>query len=169
MATKKPHLIETKYIKASLEIVWRCLTEKELLNKWWCEIQKMEYSCTNNLNFLGVFRTIFNKGNKNYTYDYIYLEIIPCKKLTFTNALKPDLSPSELMPAETITFELFPHEVGTRLVPDIKAKNFPELNTVFKSGSYDIWRYNLAILERLAEELQKTTTLQSSITPPSQP
>lgn len=169
MINKTPHVVNTLFIRATPDIVWRCLTETALLNQWWCEIQKMEYSCTNNLTYLGVFRTTFKKDGKIYNNDYIYLEIIPNKKLSFTNALRDDLSPSGLYPSETITFELFPHEVGTRLVPDIKTKNVPELNSIIKTSSYDVWKYNLKILELLAEKIQQLTSQQPAPTPPDQP
>lgn len=122
MSAQKPHSISTHLIKATPEIVWKFLTDPILLNIWWLNAEKLAYQCSVDLRQFKIFRTTIEHRDKNTVHDYLYLEIIPNRKLTFTNALMSDLSPANLAMAETITFDLYPHEGGTRLVPNLKLK-----------------------------------------------
>lgn len=173
MSNQKPHSISTHLIKASPEVVWKFLTEEALLNIWWCNAEKLAYKCSTDLRLYGVFRTTVEHKQKITAYDYIYLEITPNRRLTFTSALMPDLSPGNPALAETITFDLFQYEQGTRLVPDLKAKNFNELETIASTSAHRFWMYNLAILQKLAEQMQQEMQLiksqQAAPTPPAQP
>lgn len=173
MSSQKPHSISTHIIKASPEIVWKFLTDPTLLNIWWLNAEKLAYQCSTDLRQFGIFRTIIEHKDKKTIHDYLYLEIIPNRRLTFTNALMSDLSPANLAMAETITFDLYQDEVGTRLVPDLKAKNFTELEAITNTSAHQSWMYNLAILQKLAEQMQQEILLlrnqQVSPSPPAQP
>lgn len=173
MSTQKPHAISTHLIKADTEIVWKFLTDPTLLNMWWCNAEKLAYKCSTDLKVFGIFRTIVEHKQKKTAYDYLYLEIIPNRRLTFTSALMPDLSPGNPALAETISFDLFEIEQGTRLVPDLKAKNFSELEAIASTSAHRLWIYNLAILQKLAEQMQAEINqfkIQTPApTPPDQP
>lgn len=173
MSYQKPHSISTHLIKANPEIVWKFLTEETLLNLWWCNSEKLVYKCSTDLRLFGIFRTNVEHKEKITAYDYLYLEIFPNRKLTFTSALMPDLSPGNPALAETITFDLFPHEQGTRLVPNLKAKNFNELEAIASTSAHRFWMHNLGVLQKLAEqmelEIQRLTSQKGVPTPPVQP
>jgi uncharacterized protein YndB with AHSA1/START domain len=170
MSTQKPHAISTHNIKASPEIVWKFLTDPALLNIWWLNAEKLAYKCSTDLRVFGIFRTILEHKQKKTAYDYLYLEIIPNRKLTFTSALMPDLSPGNLALAETISFDLFEIEQGTRLVPDLKAKNFSELEAMANASAHRVWIYNLTILQKLAEQMQaEINQLKNQMPVPTRP
>ena len=173
MSIPKAHSISTHFIKASPEIVWKFLTEEALLNLWWCNAEKLAYKCSTDLRLFGIFRTNVEHKQKITAYDYLYLEIIPNRKLTFTSALMKDLSPANPALAETVTFDLFLDELGTRLVPNLMAKNFTELEAIASTSEHRLWIYNLATLQKLAEqmqyEIQQLTSQKGAPTPPAQP
>jgi uncharacterized protein YndB with AHSA1/START domain len=169
MQPKKPHLIETITLNVAPEDAWTLITEEVWLNKWWCYSQRKQYSCVTDLRPLGTFRTTMNTNGQIDYFDYVYLEVIPFRRISFTNALRSDLSPSYNYFAETISFDLIPHEYGTRVTADINAKSFPIINAIFNNGSFDIWKYNLSILQTLAAQLQKSISQQTAKAPPVQP
>jgi hypothetical protein len=58
-------------------------------------------------------------------------------------------------------------------VPDLKAKNFNELEAIAGTSVNRFWIYSLAILQKLAEQMQQEMlqlkNQQSAPTPPAQP
>ncbi len=73
----KPLLLEQEF-NAPLELVWRALTEKELMQKWYFDISdfKPEVGCK--FHFEG------GEENKRYMHLCEVLEVIPYKKLKYS-------------------------------------------------------------------------------------
>ena len=73
----KPLIIEQEY-KAPIDLVWRAITEKELMKKWYFDIPdfKPEVGCT--FHFEG------GKEDKRYVHLCEVLEMIPNKRLKYS-------------------------------------------------------------------------------------
>lgn len=89
----RPLLIEQEF-NASLELVWRALTEKELLQKWYFDVSDFKPEVGFKFHFEG------GQEDKRYTHLCEILEVVPYKKLKYSWCYKgrPGIS--------FVTFEL---------------------------------------------------------------
>ncbi len=70
-------IIEQEF-DASLELVWRAITEKELMKKWYFDIPDFKLEVGYNFHFEG------GEEDKRYLHLCEILEIIPLKKLKYS-------------------------------------------------------------------------------------
>lgn len=100
---KDTRLIVEQEFNAPVELVWRAITEKELMKQWYFDIAdfRLETGCTFH----------FEGSNEDRCYVHVceILEIIPHKKLKYSWSYQgyPGLS--------FVTFELYPVGDKTRL------------------------------------------------------
>ncbi len=116
-------LIIEQVFDAPLELVWRAITEKELMQKWYFDISDFELIEGYKFHFEG------GEEGKRYTHQCEILEIVPQKKLKYSWKYKGHTGLS------FVTFELFPigektklkltHEgLDTFINPDFIRENF---------------------------------------------
>jgi uncharacterized protein YndB with AHSA1/START domain len=79
------------------EMVWRAWTEPELLMQWFCPLPWKTIDCEIDLRPGGIFRTTMQSPEgEQFPNSGCYLEIVPNKKLIWTNALTTGFRPSPL-------------------------------------------------------------------------
>lgn len=169
LGSKLPHKQESVVINASPEVIWMMLTDKDWLAKWWCLPPDSGFVPLVNLMPGGLFKFETTEYKNNVIYEFIYIQVVPHKRLVFTNALTRDLKPSINPYAETVIFNLTPVANGTRLTIDVLMKTFPVLKWVLTKGSYRSWIANLTFMTELAVEYQKSITNPIPQVPPAQP
>jgi uncharacterized protein YndB with AHSA1/START domain len=168
LGSKLPHKQESVFVDAKPEVIWMMLTDKEWLAKWWCLPSDSGFAPLVNLMPGGLFKFETTEYKNNVVYEFIYVQVIPYKRLVFTNALTRDLKPSISPYAETVVFNLTPDGSGTRLTIDILMKTLPVLKWVLTKGSYRAWIANLTFMTQLAVEYQKSITNPSLLAQPDQ-
>jgi len=142
----QPLIIEQEF-KASIELVWRAITEKELMKKWYFDIADFE------LEVGAIFH--FDGGTEEKTYVHIceILEIVPLQKLKYSWKYKgyPGIS--------FVTFELFPIGDITKIkLTHEGIESFPRDNPdLVKDNFVGGWKF--LIHESLKDYLEKGKTL----------
>ena len=91
----QPLILEQEF-NSPIELVWRAITEKELMEKWYFVIDDFKLEVGNTFHFEG--------GNEDRRYTHIceIIEIIPLQKLKYSWKYKGHIGVS------FVTFELFP-------------------------------------------------------------
>lgn len=121
MSTFNPNLdlVLEKYIDVSPELVWMAWTQPEHLKKWFTPAPWKTIDCEIDLRPGGVFRTILRSPEGAEVPNVgCYLEVVPSRRLVWTNALERDYRPSVqdtnlgFYFTALLTFE--PHGSGTR-------------------------------------------------------
>lgn len=95
MADTKTDLVLQRTLDAPCDKLWRCWTEPELLNQWFCP--KPWYVSESRLDIRpgGEFFTVMNGPNgERFDNLGVYLEIVPQERIVFTDAFFPDWRPS---------------------------------------------------------------------------
>lgn len=116
-------LVLERIVDLPVELVWRAWTMPEHITKWFTPAPWKTTDCTVDLRPGGLFHTMMESPEGEcFPCDGCYLEIIPYKKLAWTDALGPDFRPtiisgelSEKKPfyfTGTILFEA--HGAGTK-------------------------------------------------------
>ena len=98
----KPLIIEQEF-NAPIELVWRAITEKELMKKWYFDIDNFKLEVGGKFHFEG------GKEGKQYVHICEVLEIIPFQKLKYSWKYEGYTGVS------FVTFELFPAGNKTKL------------------------------------------------------
>ncbi|HBK43383.1 MAG: hypothetical protein B7Y05_08765 [Polynucleobacter sp. 24-46-87] len=165
---KLPHLKETIQISATPNVVWRFLTEPQLLSKWWWISPHQGRVVEMNVSACGhtTISSIINGREVHST--YVYILVVKCQKLIATTALTKQLYPSSSSLAETIIFNLRPFQNGTELTVDAHFKDMNVVSWLWNRGYYTKWINNLTTLKQLAISLQDQVS-KSNSTPPAQP
>ncbi|MEY4615423.1 MAG: hypothetical protein RJB66_383 [Pseudomonadota bacterium] len=102
VADPKLDLIFERTSNLSVEQVWKGWTDPETLMKWFCPRPWKVTSCRTDLRAGGEFHTIMEgpNGERNIG-DGCYLEVVPYKKLVWTNMMSKDYRPN---PADVMGF-----------------------------------------------------------------
>ena len=95
-STDKRELRLELTLNAPREKLWRCWTEMPLLDQWFCpKPWRAEFSELD-LRVGGVNRCVMKgPGGESHESNGVYLEIIPGRKLVFTDAYEQDWAPVE--------------------------------------------------------------------------
>jgi uncharacterized protein YndB with AHSA1/START domain len=120
-------LILEREVDVTPEEIWHAWTTPEHLKKWFCPLPWKTVACEIDLKPGGLFYTVMESPEgQQYPNSGCYLEVIPNKKLTWTNALEPGFRPAkvpeqspghecaELMMTASIVLEPIAH--GTRYI-----------------------------------------------------
>lgn len=138
------NVIVERVFDADIKLVWKALTEKELMKEWYIEVEEFKTEVGFKFEFWGG-----EKGDKQWRHLCEITEVIPEKKLTYSWKYKGYSGMSY------VTFELFKETNGTKLKLthsgiDSFPSNIPELAIHnFENG------WNLAINASLKEFLEK--------------
>jgi uncharacterized protein YndB with AHSA1/START domain len=85
----------TRVVDVPRSLVWRAWTEPELLMPWFCPLPWKTIDCEIDLRPGGIFRTTMQSPQGvEFPGTGCYLEVVPCEKLVWTNALLPGYRPS---------------------------------------------------------------------------
>ena len=92
----KLDLVLERVIDVSPELVWTAWTKPEHLKKWFTPAPWTVPDCEIDLRQGGIFRTVMRGPNgEEFTNIGCYLEVVPPKRLIWTDALLPDYRPSK--------------------------------------------------------------------------
>ena len=124
------HLIVEEIFNAPIEIVWKAITDKDQMKKWYFDLEEFKAEVGFEFQFEGTGRT----GAK-YTHLCKITAVIPYKKLQYSWEYL------EVEGYTLVTFELFEEENKTRLkLTHSGTESFPKDNPDFGSGSFkDGW------------------------------
>jgi uncharacterized protein YndB with AHSA1/START domain len=91
----KLDLVLERHIDVSPDLVWKAWTEPERVKKWFAPAPWRTIHCEIDLRPGGVFHTVMQspEGEK-FPNDGCYLEIVPNRKLVWTDALQGDFRPA---------------------------------------------------------------------------
>ncbi len=142
----KPLIIE-QILNAPVELVWRAITEKELMKKWYFDIPDFKLDLGKIFHFEG------EKEGSCYLHVCEILEIIPLKKLKHSWKYKGYSGLS------FVTFELFPMENKTKLkLTHEGLETLPSHNPDFARENF-VGGWNYLVHESLFEYLNNGKAL----------
>jgi len=112
-------LVLERTIDVSPELVWMAWTQPERLKKWFTPAPWTTVDCEIDLRPGGVFRTVMRSPEgRDFPSLGCYLEIVPQRKLVWTDALEAGYRPSRQDPHLSFRFTasvlLEPHGKGTK-------------------------------------------------------
>jgi len=115
----KLDLVLERVVDVSPEIVWTAWTTPAHLKKWFSPAPWTTVECEIDLRPGGAFRTVMRSPEgKDFPNVGCYLEIVPNRKLVWTDALeagfRPSRAPAHLGFRFTATILLEPHAKGTK-------------------------------------------------------
>jgi uncharacterized protein YndB with AHSA1/START domain len=100
----KLDLVLERELDAPVELLWKCWTTPEHLMQWFCPLPWKTVACEIDLRPGGrFFSTMQSPEGQQFPNVGCYLEIIPNKRLVWTNALLPGYRPA-VEPTATIDF-----------------------------------------------------------------
>ena len=138
----KSLIIEQEF-KAPVELVWRAITEKELMKKWSFDITDFKLEVGETFHFEG------GKDGKRYFHICEILEIIPFQKFKYSWKYEGYSGLS------FVTFELFPMGNNTKLkLTHEGIDSFPRDNPDFVIDNF-IGGWKFLIQESLKDYLEK--------------
>ena len=107
-------LVLERIVDVKPELVWKAWTEPEHLCKWFCPLPWTVSDCEIDLRPGGMFRTTMRSPEgQEFPNVGCYLEVVPNKRLVFTDALLPSYRPSE-KPFMTAIISMEPNGSGTK-------------------------------------------------------
>jgi uncharacterized protein YndB with AHSA1/START domain len=110
----KLDLVLERVVDVPPALVWRAWTEPERLKRWFTPKPWQTVECEIDLRPGGIFRTTMRSPEGEDTpHVGCYLEVVPNRRLVWTDALLPGYRPSG-EPFMTAVIELEPHGAGTR-------------------------------------------------------
>ena len=140
------------------ELVWRAWTEPEHLMPWFCPRPWSVSECEIDLRPGGTFRTVMRSPEgEAFPNVGCYLEVVPGRRLVWTDALLAGYRPAPNSTLEgfhfTAIIEIEPHGTGTRYVATAM---HPDEDSRLKHeamGFYDGWGTAWAQLEEHARTM----------------
>jgi uncharacterized protein YndB with AHSA1/START domain len=114
-------LVLERIVDVSPELVWKAWTEPQHLEKWFTPRPWTTVACEIDLRPGGIFRTVMRSPEgKDFPNLGCYLEIVPNRKLVWTDVLEPGFRPTRHEPGPNCPFRftavilLEPHRNGTK-------------------------------------------------------
>jgi uncharacterized protein YndB with AHSA1/START domain len=115
----KLDLVLERVLDVEIDLVWAAWTQPEHLKQWFCPRPWRVVECDIDLRPGGVFRTLM-QGPDGTQHDNTgcFLEVVPNRRLTWTDALEGGYRPARVQPflpfKFTATLILEPHGSGTK-------------------------------------------------------
>jgi uncharacterized protein YndB with AHSA1/START domain len=109
-------LVLERVIDVPPDLVWRCWTEPEHVRQWFAPKPWATVDCEIDLRPGGIFRSVMRSPDgEDFPGVGCYLEVVPNKRLVWTDALLPGYRPSE-EPFFTAVVTMEQAGTGTRYV-----------------------------------------------------
>lgn len=107
-------LVLERVVDVPPEMVWEAWTDPEQLKQWFTPVPWKTVECEIDLRAGGRFYTVMESPEgERFSGDGCYLEVVPNRRLVFTDALLPGYRPAE-NPFMTAIVEITPEGSGTR-------------------------------------------------------
>lgn len=107
-------LVLERVVDVPPEMVWEAWTDPEQLKQWFTPAPWKTVQCEIDLRAGGRFYTVMESPEgERFPGDGCYLEVVPNRRLVFTDALLPGYRPAE-NPFMTAIVEITPEGSGTR-------------------------------------------------------
>lgn len=147
-------LVLERVVDVRPELVWKAWTEPEHLKKWFCPRPWMTTECEIDLRPGGRFYTRM-RGPEGQEFPNVgcYLEVVPNRRLVFTDALGPGYRPTA-EPFFTAIVSIEPHgDGGTRYVAKALHRDEAGRKRHEEMGFFDGWGKALEQLVEVAKTL----------------
>lgn len=161
MIDPKLDLVLERIVSVSPELVWAAWTRPEHVKHWFTPAPWTTVECEIDLRPGGVFRTVMRSPEgEDFPNLGCYLEIVPNRKLVWTDALEGDFRPSRQEPGAscpfrfTATILLEPHGKGTKYTAIAMHKDEASRGEHEAMGFQAGWG---AALDQLVAHMQKTS------------
>lgn len=141
--------------------IWRCWTRPEHLMPWFCPLPWKTVECEIDLVPGGAFRTVMlSPEGQRFPNLGTFLEIVPNRRLVWTNALEPGFRPSALLsetPCDGFAFTAYiglePVDAGTRYRATVKHADEAGMQAHAAMGFEEGWG---KALEQMVAYIQST-------------
>ncbi len=115
----KLDLVLERIVDVPAELIWKAWTEPEHLKPWFTPAPWATVECEIDLRPGGLFRTVMRSPEgKDFPNTGCFLEVVPNRKLVWTDALGPGYRPAALSPSLPFHFTgvilLEPRGTGTK-------------------------------------------------------
>ena len=151
-------LVLERFIDVPSDLVWRAWTEPELLKQWFTPKPWSTVECEVDLRPGGVFRTVIRSPEgEEFGRDSAgcYLEVVPGRRLVWTDALEPGFRPAKdnegLKFTAVISIE--PEGSGTRYIAVAMHRDEEGRQAHEAMGFHEGWGKALEQLVALAKQL----------------
>ncbi|MBE7462629.1 MAG: SRPBCC family protein [Planctomycetes bacterium] len=149
----KLDLVLERIVDVPPELVWAAWTNPEHLKEWFTPRPWTVSEVELDVRPGGIFRTVMcSPEGKEFPNVGIYLEVVPNKRLVFTDALLPGYRPAP-NPFMTAIVTLEAHGKGTRYVATALHRDEAAREQHEKMGFHDGWGKALDQLVALAKKL----------------
>ena len=155
----KLDLVLDRELDAPVELLWKCWTTPEHLMQWFCPRPWKTVDCSIDLRPGGQFRSVMQSPEgQQFPNVGCYLEIVPNKRLVWTNALLPGYRPA-INPTATIDFlftaalEFEPAGDKTRYRALAIHRTPEDSKTHEGMGFHDGWG---TVADQMAEDIKQT-------------
>lgn len=146
-------LVLNRLIDAPPEAVYRCWTEPDLIKQWFAPRPWTVPSVSNDLRPGGQCTVVMaDEAGTEYPNPGQYLEVVPNRKLVFTDAYLGDWTPSE-KPFFTCILTFEPENGRTRYIATARHWSAEDREAHEKMGFHEGWGLCAAQLEVLAKTL----------------
>lgn len=100
-------LVLERTVDVPVDLVWKAWTEPQRLMKWFTPAPWKTVECEIDLRPGGIFRTVMESPEgERFPNLGCYLEVVPGKKLVWTDTLEADFRPSRQEPGPHCPFQL---------------------------------------------------------------
>lgn len=156
----KLDLVLERVVDVSPELVWVAWTQPEHLKKWFTPAPWTTVDCEIDLRPGGVFRTVMRSPEgQDFPNLGCYLEVVPNRKLVWTDVLEGDFRPSRQEPSPNCPFRftaailLEPHGKGAKYTAIVMHKDEESRKKHEDMGFQEGWG---KALTQLVEHVKKT-------------
>lgn len=160
MTDPKLDLVLERVVDVSPELVWAAWTQPAHLKKWFTPAPWTTVDCEIDLRPGGIFRTVMRSPEgQEFPNLGCYLEIVPHRKLVWTDALEAGFRPVREEPSPNCPFRftavilLEPHGKGTKYTAIGMHKDEQSRRKHDEMGFQEGWA---KALEQLVEHMRKT-------------
>jgi uncharacterized protein YndB with AHSA1/START domain len=153
-------LVLERVVDVRPELVWRAWTEPKHLMRWFTPAPWKTVTCEIDLRPGGAFRTTMRSPEgEDFPNEGCYLEVVPDRRLVWTDALEPGFRPSRKQPGPNCPFLftacilLEPHGGGTQYTAIAMHTDAASRTKHEEMGFHEGWGTALDQLVAVAKEL----------------
>jgi uncharacterized protein YndB with AHSA1/START domain len=133
-------LVLERVIDVRPELVWKAWTEPKHLMPWFCPRPWKTIACEIDLRPGGKFNTTMQSPEgQDFPNAGCFLEVVPGKRLVFTDCLQPGYRPTTGEPFMTAIVEIIPEGDGTRYKATAMHANEETVKRHVEMGFHQGW------------------------------